>query len=61
MPKTIRSEIFDAEIKREMWLDISRDNQALKDRGKTQSEARQLACYFEGKADGFRESMYYNN
>tara|TARA_R110000850_G_scaffold212779_1_gene338815 strand:- start:112 stop:315 length:204 start_codon:yes stop_codon:yes gene_type:complete len=50
--KTLRSLTHEADIKREMWEDISRDDVALKDRNKTKKEAQMLANYFEGMYDG---------
>ena len=50
--KTLRSMISEAESKRQLWLAISNDPDALKDRGKTKEEAVILANYFEGKYDG---------
>jgi hypothetical protein len=51
MSKTIKSMIFDAEIKWAMWLEISEDERALKDRCKSKKEAIELANYFEGRFD----------
>ncbi len=49
--KTLQSMIHEADLKREMWEDISRDPLALLDRGKTKKEAQMLANYFEGSYD----------
>ena len=58
--KTLTTLINDAEIKRQLWLDIANDPQALKDRGKTKEDAGVLASYFEGKYDGLCEALRLN-
>jgi hypothetical protein len=55
MPKTIHSLLHDAELKQNMWKEISHDPEALTDRQLTSSEALHKANYFEGKYDGFVE------
>ena len=51
MSKSIASMIFEAETKWDMWKEIAVDEVALKDRNKTEQEAKQLANYFEGQFD----------
>ena len=55
--KTLHSLINDAEIKKQFWLDVANDPQALKDRNKTKEDADVLANYFEGKYDGLCEAL----
>jgi len=55
--KTIKSLRNEAEIKMQMWADITNDKQALSDRNKTEKEALMLVNYFEGKVDAFNESL----
>lgn len=62
--KTIKSMIFDAETKWDMWKEIALDDVALKDRGKTKAEADALANYFEGQFDGLiyaRDMFRFSN
>lgn len=61
MPKTIKSLIYEAEAKQQMWLEFSEDETALKDRNKTREEALRLADYFEGKVDGLTEALRYSS
>jgi hypothetical protein len=49
--KTLQSMIHEADLKREMWEDISNDPVALLDRSKTKKEAQMIANYFEGSYD----------
>ncbi len=49
--------INDAEIKRQFWLDVAGDPQALKDRNKTEYDCYILAKYFEGKYDGLCDAL----
>jgi hypothetical protein len=53
--KTLMSLIHEADIKYELWLDISIDQQALKDRDKTKNDALMLVNYFEGRRDALRD------
>ncbi len=55
--KTLHSMINDAEIKRQFWLDVAGDPQALKDRNKTEYDCYILANYFEGKYDGLCDAL----
>ena len=58
--KTLHSLINEAEIKRQFWLDVANDPQALKDRNKTKEDADVLANYFEGKYDGLCDALRLN-
>lgn len=58
MPKTLKSQIFDAETRQEYWRRVKTDPEALCDRQKTAHEAECLEQYFEGVADGLRERCY---
>lgn len=55
MAKTINSMFLEAEALRDMWMEISEDPQALRDRNKTKSQAIALYCYFEGQCDALVE------
>lgn len=55
MNKTIESMILNAEAKMELWHEISNNQQALEDKGKTKEEAVVLANYFEGQFDALCE------
>ena len=52
MSKTLSSMIHEAELKADMWNEISEDDTALADRGKTKNEACNIASYFVGVVDG---------
>ena len=58
MAKTIRSMLHDSETRQQYWLDAAGDIQDLTDLGKSKEEAVNLASYFEGKADAFRQSLH---
>lgn len=51
MPKTLSSLIDEARMKWDLWDEISKDEVALTDRGKTREEALMLVNYFEGRFD----------
>jgi len=51
MSKTIKSLLHEAELKWDMWREISDDPQALEDRMITREDAIILANYFEGRFD----------
>ena len=58
MPKTFKSEQFEARTKWEQWQSIADDPVALSDRDKSRNQALQLASYFEGKYDAWCEAEY---
>ena len=60
MAKTIKSSLHDAKTKWDMWLLISQDEDALRDRNKSSNDAINLASYFEGKFDAFIEAQAIN-
>ena len=55
--KDMRSMVFDAQTKCDMWKEISEDSVVLKDRGKTKEQALYLTGYYEGKLDALIEVM----
>lgn len=55
--KTIHGLMNEAELKRQFWLEVADDPQALLDRNKTKAEAENLASYFEGRYDGLCDAL----
>jgi hypothetical protein len=55
--KTLESLRYEAEIKQQLWLDTSEDQEALSDRDKTKCECLILASYFEGKVDAYNDRI----
>lgn len=56
--KTLQSLIFEADLKFNLWREISNDPEALEERGKTKEEAECLASYFEGKVDLLQDLLF---
>lgn len=57
MPKTLQSNIFDAEIRRDFWIDTANDPQALDDRGIDREGALLIANEFERKITRLEEGI----
>jgi hypothetical protein len=57
MPKTLQSNLFDAQVRRDFWIDTANDKQALEDRGIEREDALLIANEFERKITRLEEGI----